>query len=649
MKLLAALVLLLPVYAQDKPAATSDPAPQKPAAEAPKPAGEEWLTGSIELGYRVIPNIDGSFNTYRSVVNLGEGPKLFNADFTLRDPKHRFFDHADVHASDFGGEPYSSLRVDVVKERIYRLTADYRNIAYFNFLPSFADPLLTQGIALNENSFDTRLRSTDVQLDILPGHWLSPYLAFDRNTQFGRGITVFNTDANEFPVATLYSNQTNNYRGGVRIDLSRYHFTLEQGGTTYKEDQGASDATPNSGNRTTPFLDQNLFLNQLSELYRIRGDSYYTKGLFAASPVSWANISGQFVFSQPTTTTDYSAASNGNFYLADLAQFFTTGQDILTADAKLPHTSASINVEIRPTKRLRILEYWMTDRMHNATNALLTENLLLGGSPLTTAQLANDRLAINYSQQEIDLLYDLTPWLTVKGGYRYQWGDSTVRAPVLTGLALESGNLTRHVGLAGFTLRLAPKLRVIADAEGTSSNQIYFRTSLQNYQKAHIRGSYDLSPSWRFTGDFSLLNNNNPDPTIRSDFSSKMESVSVFWLPKGGKLFNALLDYTRSSVRSDILYLVPETLSPTDSSYRENGHTGTAAVAIKWFSFGGSFFKSSGSRPTAYYQPMVRVAVPVYKHMQWIAEWRYYGLNERFYSYENFRSNQLMASIRFFM
>jgi hypothetical protein len=46
---------------------------------------------------------------------------------------------------------------------------------------------------------------------------------------------------------------------------------------------------------------------------------------------------------------------------------------------------------------------------------------------------------------------------------------------------------------------------------------------------------------------------------------------------------------------------------------------------------------------------MIRVSVPIYKHMQWNAEWRYYGLNERFYSYENFRSNQIMASIRFFM
>src|SRR5271165_2146597 len=104
MKILATLFffLFLPILAQDKPSAPADqpkpaePAatPAAPAAETATPAGEGWLTGSIELGYRVIPNIDGSFNTYRSAVNLGEGPKLFNADFTLRDPKRRLFDRA---------------------------------------------------------------------------------------------------------------------------------------------------------------------------------------------------------------------------------------------------------------------------------------------------------------------------------------------------------------------------------------------------------------------------------------------------------------------------------------------------------------------------------------------------------------------------
>ena len=94
-------------------------------------------------------------------------------------------------------------------------------------------------------------------------------------------------------------------------------------------------------------------------------------------------------------------------------------------------------MELRPWKRLRIVEYWNTDRYHNASSALLAENLLLGGSaPLTDQPLATDRLNLNYSQEEVDVYYDLTSRLTLRGGYRYEWGDTDVGAPILTGLDL---------------------------------------------------------------------------------------------------------------------------------------------------------------------------------------------------------------------
>ncbi len=168
MKTLASLILLIPLWAQDAsppadsqssaaaPAAAQDqskPAPdaaaqqapasqtqtaQAPAAPAPATppapaaATDNWLQGSIQLGYRWIPNIDGSYDAYRSVINLGQGPKLMDADFTLLNPSKRFFDRADIHASSWG-DPYNTLRADVEKDGLYRLTVDYRNIAYSTF------------------------------------------------------------------------------------------------------------------------------------------------------------------------------------------------------------------------------------------------------------------------------------------------------------------------------------------------------------------------------------------------------------------------------------------------------------------------------------------------------------------------------------
>src|SRR5277367_2457752 len=264
MRLLAAFLLLLPLVGQE-PAPPAPPAPDSPA--------DNWLQGSIEVGYRWIPSIDGNFNTYRSVVNLGEGPKLLDADFTLLNPSKLLFDRADVHATSWGGDPYNTLRVDIQKDKYYRLLADYRNIAYFNFLPSYADPTVNQGVLLNQNSYDTAIRTLHVQLDLLPGKWITPYLGFERNTQFGSGVSVFHTDQNDFPVASLYSDQTNTYHAGVRLELGRYHVTVEEGGTTFKDDQGASDNQLNSGNIPGLFAGEPLTLSQMQEQYRVRSNS----------------------------------------------------------------------------------------------------------------------------------------------------------------------------------------------------------------------------------------------------------------------------------------------------------------------------------------------------------------------------------------
>ena len=115
----------------------------------------------------------------------------------------------------------------------------------------------------------------------------------------------------------------------------------------------------------------------------------------------------------------------------------------------------------------------------------------------------------------------------------------------------------------------------------------------------------------------------------------------------GAKWANLLVDYSRSAISSSILYLVPELLSPATSIYKENAHSFTAVAAIKWFSFGGSLFISSGSRPTTYYQPLARLSIPINKHVQWNTEWRWYSMSEAFFALENFQSNQLTTSLRF--
>ena len=654
MKLLLVLFAAIPLLAQQAAQqAAPPPAPDATAAPAnPTPAAEQWITGSLDFGYR-FTSIGGDNDVYRSVVNLGQGPRLLGLDFTILDPKKRLFDHLDVRANNWGGDPYNTVHVNASKRGIYDFNFDYRDIAYFNLLPSFADPLLGTGIVLDEDSYFSRRRMSDFQLDLFPGHRVIPYLAYGRDSGQGTGITTFESDVNSYPVADRMFDKTDNYRGGVRLEFNRWHVTLEQGGTTLRDDQQAYDSTVNYGNNYQPYFGQTLNLNNLAQAYGIRGDSIYSKGLLTANPFSWLDVSGQFLYSRPETTVNYSQYDTGSLVLQQAILFYTGEQALGFASGKQPHSTGSLGFELRPVKHVRVLESWMTDRMHTSAAGLVTDMILQPASAALTTPIAlTSLLALNYNQEQIDVLVDATRHFTLHGGYRYVWGDAQTGNMLIAGTGQESSDLRQQIGLAGINFRAGQKLTANVDFEGASTDHAYFRTSLYNYQKMRARARYQLASTLALQASFSLLNNQNPTAGINYDFLSRQNSLSAAWTPS--KRVSIIGEYTRSTLRSNINYLEPEYLTPETSLYRDNAHNASALIDLALpgyakltprLAFGGALFISSGSRPTTYYQPLARLSLPIHKGLIWKSEYRYYGYGETFYELEGFRAHLLQTGL----
>jgi hypothetical protein len=652
MRLLLAALLAISVRAQQSETAAIP-------VESPVPAAETQVTGFMELGYRWRTGVAGSMDAYRSVVDLGSGPKLLRTEFSFEDPKHRLFDRIDARAYNWGDDPYSTLNITARKERLYDFSADYRNMAYFNFLPSFADPLLSRGILLNERSFDIRRRTSSFRLELLPGNWIVPYLAYERSSSFGRAITTFVGDANEYPVPSRNSDHMNNYRAGARLEFSRLHFTLEQGGTTFKDDQSVFDGPDarNRGNRDTLFLGQNLFLANLLQSYGVRATSIYTRAVASAVLTPWLNISGDILYSRPETYTNYRQFDTGNQVVSSEALLFTTEQRLLSSSARLPHKTATFSVELLPQQRIRLLLSWMTDRLENSGlsngQQILNRDLLQRTSNIAL----NSYLQNEYNHGAADVIFDVSRKLTLRAGYRYVWGEAQSFVLPEAGLQQAPGSkLQRNIFSGGASFRPTSKLSVYATAEGAASGRTYFRTSLHDYQRASVRVRYQVTGSLNVAADYRILNNQNPIAGIAYDFRSQQSSFTLAWAPGGGKRVSVQGDYTRSTLRSDITYLVPQTLQRDRSFYRDDGHSVGAIIDLNLpghqglapkVSFGGSMFRSSGSRSTAYYQPLAKVFLPVTKNIAWISEWKYYGLGEAFYTYEGFRTHLIETGIRF--
>ena len=644
-------IFCVPLIAQQ---AAAPVAPTTPDAAAEEP----WLTGSIDMGYRWVSGIGGSADTYRSIVDLGSGPKLAATEFTLLDPKRHLFDRVDVQAYNWGDDPSSSFRLDARKARRYEFSADYRSIAYYSNLPSYADPLLTSGgTILNEQSLDTRQRLGSYRLDLLPASRIVPYLVYERTADNGTGVSTFVSGDDEFPVASLIRNSTNNYRGGVRLEFSRLHITLEQGGTAYKDNEQLSQAGgTNAGNFVGPVFGKKLSLTTLDEIYGVHGNGYYSKGLLNANVNSWLDFYGQFLFSQPNSTVSYQQFDTGNQVLLSQLLFYTGEQGVVAAEAKLPHTSGSLGAEIRPLRRVRVIPSWLTDRLHSNSSAATLQNLTNASGTSPIAAALNSALVTNYSEAGVDAAVDLTAKFTLHGGYRHVWGNASDATLPGSGLVyVDQGTIRRNGALAGLTWKPVQRLSLSANFEDGSSTGTYFRTSLYNYQKTRLQAHYQFVRALSLSASANVLRNQNPNAGIDYSFLAHQESASLTYIPSKTKYWDLQGSYTRSMLRSDIGFIDPEFLTPERSLYRDNSHTARAlfdsnlplrsGTTVK-ISFGGSLFISSGSNPTKFYQPLAKLVVPFHKNTAWVSEWRYYGFGEAVDLYQGFRAHTITTGLR---
>lgn len=282
---------------------------------------------------------------------------------------------------------------------------------------------------------------------------------------------------------------------------------------------------------------------------------------------------------------------------------------------------------------------WLTDRIENKGTANF--DLLLRNE---------------YSQSDVDLILDLTRQVTLRGGYRYVRGDARTSVTPQSGLLTqETADLRRHVGKGGFTYRPSTRLSVNADVEAAASSRVYFRTSLNDYQRMRVRARYQPTNTLTFAGDFAVVNNQNPAPGITYDFLSRSSSASILWTPASAKGILIQGSYSRNTIRSDTTYIAPQFFERERSLYRDNAHTvdGQVDLVLPRFretsprlSLGGAFFWSSGSRPTQHYQPIGSFTAPITQSVTWISEWRYHGFGESFYGFEAFRTHLITTGLR---
>jgi hypothetical protein len=221
---------------------------------------------SVEFGGR-ITSIGGDLQTYNTMVNLHEGPRLLNFTTEMRslDQHGTILDRLYFSNFGYGGDPNVVSVLRVSKNKWYMFNAMFRhdeNFWDYSLLanpfnpapppanaPAGFNPVVnapatlanTQIVGLSPHYMNTRRNMQNYGVTILPDSKIRLRLGYDHNTNVGPSFNTIHEGTEQFLFQNL-SSTISQYRLGVDFRfLPRTNISYDQIWSYYKTDPGSID------------------------------------------------------------------------------------------------------------------------------------------------------------------------------------------------------------------------------------------------------------------------------------------------------------------------------------------------------------------------------------------------------------------------
>ena len=221
---------------------------------------------TIEFGGR-ITNISGDLQTYNTMVNLQDGPRLLDFSTEMRSLDHHgtFFDRLYFSNFGYGGDPNVVSNLRISKNKWYAFDAMFRHDENFwdysllanpynpapppanapvGFNPIINAPSTvqnTQVIAMSPHYFNTRRNMQNYGLVILPDSKIRFRVGYNYNTNRGPSYDVIHEGTDQFLFQHL-ATTLSQYHFGVDFRfLPHTNISYDQAWSYYKTDPGTTD------------------------------------------------------------------------------------------------------------------------------------------------------------------------------------------------------------------------------------------------------------------------------------------------------------------------------------------------------------------------------------------------------------------------
>jgi len=654
--LLGLLPLVSSSYGQDQGQAQDQTQAQAQAqAQAPPQTQgqtqEERYHVLLDVGGRWEANFRGNRDLYRSQLDYGQGVRLFRGELDLSVPQgsNSYFDRLQLRMNDWGGEPHTSANLRLSKSSFYDLRFDYHNVQYFSSIPNFANPFFEQGNLQSQHVFDLHQRNSQLEVQFRPNKAISPFLAWDRSKRRGPGTTTLSSGGDDFVIRSLYDDHANDFRAGLNLNLSRFSLLLEQGYRHYRDKTDFTTTGGQSGNSLRPIFGRDITLDQYLGDNDSSANIPFSNAVAVWRPVDQLSLRANMSYSMAGLEPHFSDALTGNFFSIPQAAFFRGQNQQVFGQVKKPSFFGDFSAEFAPFDRFRLVESVKTYNFHVSSSALSNfvflqfEPVLETGIQDQFSQLTplGSFMSFDNFTQELQGMFFVTSRLMARLGHRFERREIAVE---------EQFEYDRNVLIAGLSYDFNMRNRISAEYERGTTDQPIMRTDIVDFHRARLRGRFSPFEKLEFNGTATLFDNDNDVPDL--DFTSLQRTYALDLNYAITPRVNFYGGFERSDLRTNIFYLIPQTLRLDEFFYREKGNFGNVLLSLSLIrnatvSLGYSVWGTSGNFPLTYQRPVARVELPVHEQFAFYAQWNYYEYNEKVnFLPQDYRTNQALFGFR---
>jgi hypothetical protein len=589
----------------------------------------------VEVGFRVV-RVSGSSDEYRTQINERPGILLRNITFATSDFDGRtnLVDHLRVDGSDLGAGPAGALRLEAGRSGLWSLRFSYRHADFFSALPDFANPLFPTVIP-GQHTIDRVRDLYDAEVELFPGHVITPLIGYTRNTYSGPGRTTYHVGDDEFRLASNLDDIDQEVRVGANFAAGPVSGRIVQGWRQFRETESLALAPgEKNGNNPGPILGVGENLANLNRENSVKTNTPSTTALVTGRIGPRLRLIGSYQRATAEADTNETEALAGSLVSFEISRFFAGLTETASTRSKATFWRGSGRAELTVTDGVDFTVGW--SRRHRYLDGFaLVSSLYLntvtfaGADPKDLLKLLQAQNAMDRTDNHFETRLSargIGPW----SGH-VSWAETredVVVTPDLSEIVVpggQGGDFGRRVaewsaGL-GFT---RSAFTFGADWIGERANDPIVRTDFLDRDRYRLRLSWTDAPTHlRVSATGQQLDASNDRPGIGYDGRIREYGGEIEFTPV--QPLRARFSASKYQADSRLLDRLPEDFTTAVSDHRERGASvgGDITLTLKWFTLDGSYgrFQNKGSYPFTIDRARASAEIPVRAGIGLIAEW----------------------------